>query len=112
MLRRISGEVKTTVAEAQTGVLRRLLARSLRERDGLTRPPPLTLCFAVAGRAKTPVPTLTLPERRQIGLGLVLASGRLVPGTACGRLRFFYVRGNLSACCFQHVVFLAVMVDL
>ena len=45
-------------------------------------------------------------------LGLVLASGPLVAGAACGRFGFLNIGGNLSACGFQHVVFLAVTVHL
>jgi hypothetical protein len=145
MLSGISGEVKTTVAEAQTGVLR--CFRLTRHRAGLhagvvilrscaagatleamdyptvstvaSRPgrtkasvPTLALGFTVAGRAKAPVPTLSSTRPRQHRAGLVLASGPLVPGAARGRSRFLNVGGNLSACRFQHVVFLAVTLDL
>jgi len=73
--------------------------------------PTLTLGFAVAGRAKAAVPTPALPGSPP-RLGLVLASGPLAAGTACGRFGFLNVGGNLSACGVEHVVFLAVTVDL
>ena len=73
--------------------------------------PTLALGFAVAVRAKAPVPTWCLAGPPTSGW-LVLASRRLAAGMACGCLRFFNVGGNLSACRFQHVVFLAVMVEL
>src|SRR5579864_5652026 len=74
--------------------------------------PTLTLGFAVAGRAKAPVPTRFFVGDSPPRLGLVLASGPLAAGTARGRFGFLNVGGNLSACGVEHVVFLAVTVDL
>ena len=145
MLSGISGEVKTTVAEAQTGLIALISAYSA-SCGASCRGVILRSCACRCnfgghglsdsqhGRFVTGTDEGVRPytdarlRRRWTGesarphtgfagasadrLGLVLASGRLVPRPACWRLRFFSVSGNLSACCFQHVVFLAVMVDL
>src|SRR5690348_8961014 len=147
MLRRISGEVKTTVSEAHNGGILSLLPglfpcpRILAAWRCVLRGPSGRYCLKALGlsdsrhgRFATGTNEGVRPyrgarlRRRWTGesarphtgfagvsadrLGLVLASGPLVPRPGCGRLRFFSVSGYLSACRFQHVVFLAVMVDL
>jgi hypothetical protein len=134
MLRRISREVKTTVAEAQTVVFAPFEAYSLSSRASgrgcnsavLRRPrgaveavdyPIVGTVASRPGRTKASVPTLALGfavagTASLHWAGLVLASRRLAARMACGSFGLLNVGGYLSACRFQHVVFLAVMVDL
>jgi hypothetical protein len=145
MLSGISGEVKTTVAEAQTGLSRcfRLTRHrrgaSCRGCDSAVLWFPYNfgghgLSDSQPGRFATGTDEGVRPytdarlRRRWTGesarfhtvfagaslhrLGLVLASGPLVAGAACGRFGFLNIGGNLSACRSQHVVFLAVTVHL
>jgi hypothetical protein len=145
MLSGISGEVKTTVAEAQTGLVALISAYSA-SCGASCRGVILRSCACRCnfgghglsdsqhGRFATGTDEGVRPytgarlRRRWTGksarphtvlagvslhrLGLVLASGPLAGGTACGRFGFLNVGGNLSACGVEHVVFLAVTVDL
>jgi hypothetical protein len=145
MLSGISGEVKTTVAEAQAGLVALFPAYSASCGASCRGCDFAVLCCrcnfgghglsgSQHGRFATGTDESVRPytdarlRRRWTGesarfhtvfagaslhrLGLVLASGPLVAGAACGRFGFLNIGGNLSACRSQHVVFLAVTVHL